>query len=222
VPRLPWVARGTCTTPPFPRGQHNFASPLPMNNRLTDLESPAQPQSNEPLPKTYRPTWSAWVSKKTSRLQLKSRGYPGTAACDLQAEGGIFLTFWTRGPSERFYEPRSPPETWKQTNCACVFVPVFYTSLLFPKKKIEPPKKKKGGGKSDYLRDQAGNRVKLSPHLAPHWPRGGLKPSGGGPGGPTWPLGHLVWWRQSPTARPRHWGWLPCLFHVYDALAGSC
>jgi hypothetical protein len=45
-----------------------------MNNCLTDLESPDPPQSNEPLPKTYRPTWSAWVSKNPSRLQLKSRG----------------------------------------------------------------------------------------------------------------------------------------------------
>jgi hypothetical protein len=47
-----------------------------MNNRRPDLESPDPPQSNEPLPKTYRPTWSAWVSKNPSRLQLKSRGYP--------------------------------------------------------------------------------------------------------------------------------------------------
>jgi hypothetical protein len=70
-PEHPWYNLDRCIAPPPPpRGcsplalalmahvlRHSFASPSLMNNRPTDLESPAQPRSNEPLPKTYRPTW---------------------------------------------------------------------------------------------------------------------------------------------------------------------
>jgi hypothetical protein len=36
-------------------------------------------------------------------------------------------------------------------------------------------------------------------HCEPPGSRGGLRPAGGGPGGPMWSQGHLVWWRASPT-----------------------
>jgi len=36
-------------------------------------------------------------------------------------------------------------------------------------------------------------------HRSPPGSRVDLRPAGGGPGGPTWPQGHLVRWRASPT-----------------------
>ena len=36
-------------------------------------------------------------------------------------------------------------------------------------------------------------------HRSPPGSNGDLRPAGGGPGGPMWSQGHLVWWRASPT-----------------------